>query len=169
GGDLVGKVGGVPCAAAMDGLRIPPHPVLALGKVRYVGEPVVAVVADDPYRAYDAVEEIEAIYEALPAVTDPEGAAASKAPVLHEEYGDNIAFRWNLGGGDIDAAFAAADHVVKARLVHQRLVPNAMEPRGVLARYFPGEKELTIWTSTQIPHLARSVLAGLLRVPPHTA
>jgi len=167
GADLDGKVGGVVCAAAMDGLKIPPHPVLAMGKVRYVGEPIVAVVADDPYRAYDALDLIEVDYDPLPAVTDPEVAATAASPVLHEELGDNIAFRWNLAGGDIDGAFAKADHVVKGKLVHQRLIPNAMEPRGVLARYFPGEKELTIWTSTQIPHLARSLLAGMVGVPEH--
>ncbi len=167
GADVDGKIGHVVCAAALEGLRIPPHPVLALGKVRFVGEPVAVVVADDPYRAYDAIELIEVEYDALPAVVDPEEAASPASTVLHEEYGDNIAFRWNLGGGDIDAAFAAADRVVKGRLVHQRVIPNSMEPRGVLARYFPGEKELTIWTSTQIPHLARSILAGMLSVPEH--
>jgi carbon-monoxide dehydrogenase large subunit len=167
GSDIDGTVGSVACAAAMDGLRIPRHPVLAIGKVRFVGEPVAIVVADDPYRAYDAIEEIDVAYDPLPAVVDPEAAATPASAVLHEEFGDNIAFRWNLGGGDIDAAFAKADRVVKGKLVHQRLVPNSMEPRGVLARWFPGEKELTIWTSTQIPHLARSVLAGMLSVPEH--
>jgi len=167
GADVTGKIGNVACASALEGLRIPPHPVLAVGKVRYVGEPVAVVVADDPYRAADAVELIDVEYDPLPAVTDPEAAAAAGAPVLHEEYGDNIAYQWNLSGGDIEAAFAAADRVVKSRLVHQRVVPNAMEGRGVLARYFPGEKELTVWTSTQIPHLARSVLAGMLSVPEH--
>jgi carbon-monoxide dehydrogenase large subunit len=167
GADVDGRIGSVACAAAMEGLKIPVHPVLAIGKVRYVGEPVAIVVADDPYRAYDAVEEIDVDYEALPAVSDPEAAARPDSPVLHEAFGDNIAFRWNLGGGDIDAAFAAADRGVKGKLVHQRLIPNSMEPRGVLARWFPGEQELTIWTSTQIPHLARSVLAGMLGVPEH--
>src|SRR6185503_7079914 len=73
-------------------------------------------------------------------------------------------FRWTLSGGDIDAAFSSADRIIKAKLVNQRVIPNSIETRGVLARFLPGEKELTIWTSTQIPHLARSVLAGMLSI-----
>lgn len=165
GADFDGKLGGVICAAALPGLRIPPHPCVAVGKVRYVGEPVAVVVADDPYRAQDAVDAIDVQYDPLPAVTDPEASARPGSPLIHEAYGDNIAFRWELPGGDINAAFAAADRVVKGKLIHQRLVPNAMEGRGVLARYFPGERELTIWTSTQIPHLARSLLASMLGFP----
>lgn len=165
GTDLDGKIGGVICAAALPGLRVPPHPCVAVGKVRYVGEPVALVVADDPYRAQDAVDAIDVQYDPLPAVIDPEAAARPGSPLVHEDYGDNIAFRWALPGGDIDAAFAAADRVVKGKLIHQRLVPNAMEGRGVLARYFPGERELTIWTSTQIPHLARSLLSSMLGFP----
>lgn len=165
GRDVDGKVGGVVCAAALEGLRIPPHPVLALGKVRFVGEPVAVVVATDPYRAQDAADRIDVDYDPLPAVIDPEQAVKAPPALVHEEYGDNIAMRWNLSGGDIDAAFANADRVVKGRLVHQRLIPNAIETRGTLARWLPGEKELTIWTSTQIPHLARSVLAGMLSLP----
>lgn len=157
-------VGSVPCAASLEGLRIPPHPVLATGKVRYVGEPVAVVVADDPYLAADAVDRVNVDYESLPAVVDAEEAASSAATLVHDQYPDNIAFRWRLAGGDIDAAFAAADRVVTGRLVNQRVIPNAIEGRGVLARYFPGEHELTVWTSTQIPHLARSVLAAMLGI-----
>src|SRR6185503_16228784 len=99
-------IGSVPCAAALEGLRIPPHPVLATGKVRYVGEPVVAVVADDPYRAADAVDRVNVDYQPLPAVVDPEAAASSSAVLVHDQYDDNVAFRWKLAGGDIEAAFA---------------------------------------------------------------
>jgi aerobic carbon-monoxide dehydrogenase large subunit len=158
------NVGSVPCAAALEGLRIPPHPVLATGKVRYVGEPVVVVVADDPYLAADAIDRVNVEYQPLEAVVDPEAAAASSAVLVHDQYDDNIAFRWKLAGGDIEAAFAAADRIVTGRLVNQRVIPNALEGRGVLARYFRGEHELTVWTSTQIPHLARSVLAGMLGI-----
>ena len=97
-------------------------------------------------------------------VVDVEEAANGGA-LVYEEYGDNIAYKLTSGEGDIEAALAAADHVIKQRIVHQRLIPIAMEPRGVLARYYPGEKELTVWTSTQIPHLARTQLAIMLGVP----
>src|SRR6185295_5773388 len=118
-------------------------------------------------RAADAVERVNVDYQPLEAVVDPEAAAASSAVRVHDQYEDNIAFRWKLAGGDIDAAFAAADRVVTGRLVNQRVIPNALEGRGVLARYFRGEQELTVWTSTQIPHLARSVIAGMLGIGEH--
>ena len=91
--------------------------------------------------------------------------AAKGGPLVYEEFGDSIAYKLTSGEGDIEAALAGSDHVIKQRIVHQRLIPIAMEPRGVLARYYPGEKELTIWTSTQIPHLARTQLAIMLGVP----
>ncbi len=103
-------------------------------------------------------------YEDLPVVTDVEEAAAG-GPVIHEAFGDNIAYKLTSGEGDIDAAFAAADRTVKQRILHKRLAPIAMEPRGVLARYFPGEEELTLWSSTQIPHLMRTQVALMIGIP----
>src|SRR6185295_8344802 len=100
----------------------------------------------------------------LPAVVDVE-AAAKGGPLVYEEYGDNIAYTLTAGEGDIDAGLASADHIVKQRVVHQRLAPIAMEGRGVLARYYPGEKELTIWSSTQIPHLLRTQVAIMIGMP----
>lgn len=163
--DLDGKIGNVPCASALDGLKVPPHPILASDMVRFVGEPVAVVVADDAYKAQDAADLVEVDYDPLPAVVDPEAAAQPGSPRVHAQYDDNIAFRWTLKGGDIDAAFKAADRVVAGKLVNQRVIPNSIETRGVLARYLPGERELTVWTSTQIPHLARSILAGMLSLP----
>ncbi len=82
-----------------------------------------------------------------------------------KSFGDNIAYKLTAGEGDIEAALAASDHRLKQRIVHQRLAPIAMEGRGVLARYFPGEEELTVWSSTQIPHLLRTQLALMIGIP----
>ncbi|HKY43188.1 MAG TPA: xanthine dehydrogenase family protein molybdopterin-binding subunit [Pyrinomonadaceae bacterium] len=160
----VDKIGPVPCASALPELKVPDHRVLATNKVYFVGHPVAAVVAIDRYAARDAVDQIMVDYEDLPAVTDVEQAAAG-GPVIHEGFGDNIAYRLTSGEGDIDAAFAAAERTVKQRILHKRLAPIAMEPRGVLARYFPGEEELTIWSSTQIPHLMRTQVALMIGIP----
>jgi carbon-monoxide dehydrogenase large subunit len=166
GEDIKDKVGTVPCAATdpegFPGMVVPPHYCLAYEKVRLVGEPVVAVVAEDKYIAQDAVDLIEIDYEPLDAVTSSEEALAEGAPILHEQFGTNRAFTWSLAGGDIDAALAEADRVVKQKFVHQRLAPNAIEPRGVLARFDPGDRQLTLWSSTQIPHLLKTQLSIML-------
>lgn len=164
GKDASSKIGPVPCGAALPGLKVPDHRVLATDKVYFVGHPVVAVVATSRYAARDAVDLILIDYEELPVVVDVEGAAKG-GPVIHEQFGDNIAYKMTSGTGDIEAALASADRVVKQRLVHQRLAPVAMEPRAVLARYFPGEQELTLWSSSQIPHLMRTQVALMLGMP----
>ena len=81
------------------------------------------------------------------------------------QFGTNIAYKLTAGEGDIEAALKSADKIIKQKILHKRLAPIAMEPRGVLARYFPGEQELTLWTSTQIPHLCRTQVAIMLGVP----
>src|SRR5207244_7011314 len=86
-------------------------------------------------------------------------------PVIHEQFGSNLAYSLTSGEGDIEAALKSADHIVTQRMVHQRLAPIAMEGRGVLARYFPGEEELTLWSSTQIPHLMRTQVALMIGLP----
>ncbi len=163
-GKDVAKVGPVPCASALPDLKVPDHRVLAGDKVYFLGHPIAAVVATDRYAARDAVDLVAVDYEDLGAVVDVEDAAKG-GTVIHESFGDNIAYKLTAGEGDIDAALAGADHVVKQRLVHQRLAPIAMEGRGVLARYFPGEEELTVWSSTQIPHLLRTQLALMIGMP----
>src|SRR5215211_7917766 len=163
-GKDVAKIGPVPCASALPELKVPDHRVLASDKVYFVGHPIAAIVATDRYAARDAVDLVIVDYEDLPVVTDVEQAAAG-GPVIHEAFGDNIAYKLTAGEGDIDAALAASDHVLKQRVVHQRLAPIAMEPRGVLARYFPGEQELTLWSSTQIPHLMRTQVALMIGIP----
>ena len=164
GKDIAGKLGPVPCASALPDLKVPDFRPLAGDKVLFVGHPIAAVVATDRYVARDAVDLVMVDYEDLPAVVDVEEAAKG-ATVIHDNFGDNIAYKMSSGEGDIDAGLAAADHVIKQRILHSRLAPIAMEPRGVLARYFPGEEELTVWSSTQIPHLLRTQLALMIGIP----
>lgn len=164
GKDIAGKLGPVPCASALPDLKVPDFRPLAGDKVLFVGHPIAAVVATDRYAARDAVDLVMVDYEDLPAVVDVEEAAKG-GNLVHENFGDNIAYKLSSGEGDIEAGLAAADHVVKQRILHNRLAPIAMEPRGVLARYFPGEEELTVWSSTQIPHLLRTQLALMIGIP----
>src|SRR2546423_2390524 len=164
GKDIATKVGPVPCAAALPDLKVPDYRVLATGKALFVGHPIAAIVATDKYIARDAVDLISVDYEELPAVVDVE-QAANGGPVIHEKFGDNIAYKLTSGEGDIEAAMKAGDRIVSQKMIHQRLAPIAMEPRGVLARYFPGEAELTVWSSTQIPHLLRTQLAIMIGIP----
>lgn len=163
-GKDVAKLGPVPCASALPDLKVPDHRVLAGDKVYFVGHPIAAVVATDRYAVRDAIDLVTVDYEDLPAVVDVEEAAKG-GTVIHESFGDNIAYKLTAGEGDIEAALGSADRVVKQRLIHQRLAPIAMEGRGVLARYFPGEEELTVWSSTQIPHLLRTQLALMIGIP----
>ena len=164
GKDAAAKIGPVPCASALPGLKVPDYRVLATDHVVFVGQPIAVVVATDRYAARDAIDLIMIDYEELSVAVDVEEAAKG-GPVIYEEFGDNIAYKLTSGEGDIDAALKSSDRVVTQRMVHQRLAPIAMEPRGVLARYFPGEEELTIWSSTQIPHLLRTQLALMIGIP----
>ena len=159
------KIGPVPCAAALPDLKVPDHRPLAINKVYFVGHPVAVVVAETKSAARDAVDLIEVDYQELPVALDEEKAADAKSAVIHEQFGTNVAYKLTAGEGDIAAALKSADKVVKQKILHKRLAPIAMEPRGVLARYFPGEQELTLWTSTQIPHLCRTQVAVMLGMP----
>lgn len=138
---------------------------LSTDKVRHVGDPVAVVVAEDRYTAADAVEAVVVEYEPLPAVTDPEAALAADAPLLYEDWGTNLAFRWRKGSGNVDGAFAGAETVVELRIANQRLLPSAMEPRAVVAVYDAKQDHFTIWTGTQIPHNVQRDVAALLGVP----
>ena len=162
GDDLKDKIGSLPCVAPAE--HIPFHPVLALGKVRYVGEPVAVVVAADAYRAQDAADLIEVDYDPLDAVVDPEKAIAPGAPIIHEEFGTNVALTMAVPSPAFDDALKNADRVVRFRIVNQRLAPVPMEPRGVVAQWNPGQRYLTVWSSTQIPHMLRSRLAEMLKL-----
>ena len=158
-------VGPLPCGASLPGLRVPHHDILARDRVYFVGHPVAVVVATDRYIARDAVDLVEVEYEPLQAVADPEKALAKGAPAVHPEWPDNIAFTFHQEGGDVDKAFADAEVVVKQRITSQRLIPTAMETRGVVAEWRSGDKALTIYSSTQIPHLMRTLVAQMLGLP----
>lgn len=160
GHDIKGKLGLVPCAAGMEGLKIPDHPCMAMDKVCYVGEPIAAVVARDRYVARDAADLIEVDYDPLPAVTDPMKALEKGSNLVHEKFGDNIAFVAKIDAGDWKAVEADKTiKVIKQRFINQRLAPISMETRGVIASYSPGEDSLTVWSSTQIPHILKTQLA----------
>ena len=150
----------------------PDHHPVAVDTVRYVGEPVAVVVADDRYAARDAADAIVVDYEALPAVVDTEQSMTGQPAQIHADFENNLAVALVPSGtgvspagtvddSAIDEAFAAAEVVVSQRMVNQRLAPNAMEPRGVVAHYEPGKDRMTIWSSTQNPHILRSFIAAL--------
>ena len=161
------KLNGVPCAwgiAGNDGkpMKEPPHPLLARGKVRHVGDPVAMVIADSVEAARNAAERIGAEYRILPAVTEVVAATAPDAPELYDDVPGNLCCDWAIGDAPAtDAAFAKAHHIAKINLVNNRLVPNAMESRAALAEYEPATGDYTLYTSTQLPHVAR-VLIGVL-------
>jgi carbon-monoxide dehydrogenase large subunit len=157
----------IPCAWLLPNanLKTAPYPVLASEAVRYVGDAVAVVVAETDYQAWDALELIDVDYEALPAVVDPQKAADAGAPQLHAEAPGNIAFHWTVAGGDVDAAFEAADVVVRDRIIQQRLIPTAMEPRGAVAQFIPATGELTLWNTTQNPHIVRFIMSVVTGVP----
>jgi aerobic carbon-monoxide dehydrogenase large subunit len=167
--DLKGKVGAIPTAWLIPGseLKTPPYGPLASDVVRYTGEALAVVVADDPYVAEDARELIEVDYEPLPVVVDQEKAVAPGAPQLHTEAPSNVAFHWKLAGGDVEKAFQEAEVVVSNRFVNQRLIPSAMEPRAAVAQYDPGSEELTLHVTSQNPHIHRLLMALVLGVPEH--
>ena len=148
-----------------DEFNPPRHPLLASDKVCYVGQAVAVVIADDPYIAADALEQILVDYEVLPAVIDPYEAMEDGASIIHSDLGSNVALRTINAGGELDAAFAQAEHVVRQTYQVQRLAPAPMEPRGLIADYQADEDLLTVWDSTQHPHEVREHLVNLLGRP----
>jgi carbon-monoxide dehydrogenase large subunit len=171
--DLKGAVGNiaiaVPLGHVTEGMGT--RGALADGKVRYYGDPVAAVIADDRYTARDARDLIEVDYEPLPAVIDLEKAMQPDSPRLYEEFDTNIAFGIHPPTDEIDKVFeqtkADGGIVVKTRMVNQRLAPVPMETRGVVAEYNKANRSLTVWSSSQIPHLLRNILAALVGLPQH--
>ena len=163
----VGALKPVPCAWLVPNanLKVAVYPCVCLDTVRYVGDIVAVVVAEDAYQAHDALELVEVDYEALPSVTDPEEAVKPGAPQLHADVPRNEAFHWVVAGGDVDAAFKSADLVVTERIVQQRLIPNAMEPRAALAQWNRAAGELTLWNTTQNPHILRFLMSVVTGVP----
>ncbi len=169
GTDLVPDfAGALPCAwPVTEEMASPPHWPLARDKARFAGDGVAVVVARSRALAKDAAELVEVEYEPLPAVTDLEAALADDAPVVHDEIGSNHCYVWAIEGpeeGAVERAFAAAEVTVSERYRHQRLIPNAMEPRSVLVQPMPATGDLTMWSSTQIPHILRTTLSGVIGI-----
>lgn len=165
GEEAAAHCGPIPCGASVPNMKNAQRQVLAVGKVRFVGEPVAAVVATDKYIARDAADLIEIDYDPLPAVVNPEKAMDASSPRLYDEFSDNIGYNFGFERGNTEEAFRNADVVVKERFINQRLAPVAMETRGVVATYQMPDNELVVWSSTQVPHILRTLLALMLRVP----
>ena len=147
--------------------RVPEHHVLSGEHVRFVGESVAAVVAEDRYAARDARDAVFVDYEALPAIADLKRALDADAPLVHPELGSNLCYEMTLGN-ETESALEDSDVVVQQLMVNQRLIPNPMETRGLVVDYRKRDGRITLWTSTQAPHLLRSLLAEVLDLPEHT-
>jgi carbon-monoxide dehydrogenase large subunit len=157
----------IPTAWMLPGLVTPQYRMLATEKVRHEGTPVAAVVAETSTAARDALDRIEIEYEPLEGTSDPVEAVEAELPPVHEEAPDNVAFDFELGDGEaVEAAFADADHVASVELRQPRIVPNAMEPRAAVADWDDRTEQLTLWMTSQNPHLHRMLLsAATLGVP----
>ncbi len=163
------RVGGLPCGWMLPGIKVPTRPVLAQGKARYVGEPVAIVVAETAYAAKDGAEAVRVTYDALPGVADGKKAHAKGAPQLFDEIPSNECFYWTIGDkAAADAAFKSAATVVTQPLLNQRLIPNAIEPRACLASYSTVTDELTLWVTSQNPHVHRLLMAAFVLTIPET-
>ena len=149
-------------------LKGPRARVLALDKVVYVGEPVAVVVAEDRYRAEDALDGIAVDYDELPPVADPEAALAPDAVRVHDDAGDNAVFHFSIAKGDVDRAFETAPHRIEERLHHRRHGGIPMEGRGVVATAEARPRRLTVWSSTQVPHSVRRQIAAQLGLAEET-
>ncbi len=161
----------MPCAWLIpdSDLKTPDHPALAKDRVRYVGDGVALVIAESRYIAEDAADLVEVEYDVLDAVVNPETATTNGQPQLHDNVSNNIAFRWVASSGDdgVEQAFAEADTVVKERIVQQRLMPTSMEARAALAQWNSATEELTLWCTSQNPHIHRFIISGVTGVPEH--
>ena len=172
GADLAADgVGGLICGwmiHSKDGspMKAGPHPALAQGKVRYVGDHVACIVAETYAQARDAAEAVKVDYGVLPAVVDTATAQRAKTAV-HDVAPDNTVYQWHLGDkAATDAAFQRASKVVKIDLVNNRLAPNPMEPRAAIGVHDKGEDHFTLYTTSQNPHVARLVLSAFIGIAP---
>ena len=178
GKDMAG-VNSLPCGwdlrkekkipGVMQDLAMVPHMPLTSDAARHVGDPVAVVIADSHEAAVDAAEKVQVDWEPLPSVTSTENASVSGAPKIHDGAPGNVAFKWEIGDrAATDAAFNSAPIKVKKRIVNQRLVANAMEPRACVARYDDPTGELTLWVTSQNPHVHRLLMcAFVLGIPEH--
>ena len=167
--EKAGLPGMLPVGWLLPNLKAVPHPILAKGRVRYVGDAVAVVVAEDRYLARDAADLVEVEYEPLGAVTDPEKAAAKGAPLVHDEAEGNVAFDWEIGDRErTKEAFARAAHTAEIELRNNRLIPHAIEPRSALADFDPSTGKLTLRLTTQNPHVHRLLMMlASLGLPEH--
>jgi len=162
---LRGHVGSMPPSRTPPGMQRVAAPLLADREVRYVGHPIAVVLGDDLYRARDGAAAVEVEIEPHPAVTDPAAALAPDAPRVYDELPDNVCQTIEVGGAEADRLFAQAHGVVELRLEHPRVAPAALEPRAVAAAWDEGHQKLTLWSSTQVPHVVKQEVAACLGIP----
>lgn len=166
------KIGGLICGwmiHSKDGspMKAGPHPALAQGKVRYVGDHVAVVIAETVAQARDAAEAVSVDYDPLDAVVDGKAALKGHAPLVHDEIPQNMVFDWELGNlKETVDAFAQAAKVVSLDLTNNRLIPNAMEPRAAIGDFDSGTGIYTLYTTSQNPHVARLVLSAFVGIAP---
>jgi aerobic carbon-monoxide dehydrogenase large subunit len=176
GEDLAGEwAAGLPCAwpianrsfpdPTTDDPRAPDHWPVAKDKARHAGDPVAVIVAESRALAADAVEAVEVDYDPLEPVLDLEDALKPEAAVVHEDFEDNQCYTWGLAAGDVDRVFSEAPVVVRERYLHPRIIPNAIEPRGIVVQPFAPQGEFTMWSATQIPHIVRTTMALTCGIP----
>src|SRR5215471_16315887 len=151
-----------PLPLPIPGLKKPTRKALATSRARYVGDPIAVVLAENLYTALDARDLIEVDFEPLPAVTDPEDALTTDAPILYDEFGTNVAFRSQSGGGDTQNTFEKAERIVRLRLVNQRIAPSSLETRACMFDFDSNSGQFTAWLSSQAIYGAREVLASFL-------
>ena len=173
--DVVGVLGGAEAArlckpyrgvlAHFTGMKTGAMQPLAVERVRYVGEPIVAVAATSRAAAEDAARRVAVEYEPLPAVLDPGTALAPGAPLIHEALGDNLIYETRLTAGDVAGALAAAHRVYTREFTIGRHTGVPVEPRSLVADYEPSTRALTLWISSQVPHMMQAVLAELFSLP----
>src|SRR5918999_1146313 len=155
----------MPCAwPVTEDIKLPKHWPVAQDKARYAGDAVAVVVADSRARAKDAAEAVEVDYDMLDVVLDLE-EATQDTTLIHDDLGTNTSYKWTLANGEVDKVFGDAPVVVKERYRHPRLIPNAIEPRGVLVQPSPAQGEFTVYSATQIPHIAKVLFSLVLGIP----
>ena len=167
GADMTG-VNSLPCGWLLPELKVPPHMPLASDAARYVGDPVAVVIAETQDAAQDAADKVAVTWEVLPAVSATDQAMVGGSPQIHQVAPSNVAFKWQIGdAAAVDAALQGTT-VVKKRIINQRLVANAMEPRACLARFDEATGDLTLWVTSQNPHVHRLLMAAfVLGIPEH--
>src|SRR4051794_4970820 len=167
GADLESEwAGSLPCAwLPTEDTKAPAHKPVATDKVRYAGDAVAVVVTRSRGGAEDAMELVEVEYEPLPVAASIDAALADDAPLVHDELGTNRCYTWTLEAGEVERLFAEADMTVAERYYQNRLIPPAIEPRAVFVQPQPANGEYTMWSSTQVPHIARVTLSGVMGIP----